>query len=141
MKRLLAWAALLALAGCHGQYGSPRQAVLDNEAALSNAFNSADGAELDPLIADDFVGVDSQGNHYNKAGLQRTIVQFRQSGQRLASDHVQLRVYDDAAVAQGFRRVFHADGTPAPRTAWTDTWVYTGGRWRLAASAETPMSH
>lgn len=140
MKRLLAMAALLAMAGCHGQYGSPRQAVLENEAALANAFNSADGTNLDPLIADDFVGVDSQGNRYDKSGLQRIIVQFRQSGQRLATDHVQLRIYGDAAVAQGYRRVFHTDGTPAPPSAWTDTWVHAG-RWRLAASAETPMPH
>lgn len=139
MKRLLALAALLALMGCHGQYGSPRQAVLDNEASLSNAFNSADGTDLDKLIADDFVGVNSQGNHYDKAGLQRLILQFRQSGQRLATDHVQLRIYGDAAVAQGFRRIFHTDGTPAPGTVWTDTWIYTGGSWKLVASSDTPM--
>jgi Domain of unknown function (DUF4440) len=136
---VLVAAVACAIGVCQGQAISPHDSLVAREAALSNSFNTGDSAAIDDLLADDFVGVSIYGSHYDKAVMKRAVADFAHQGGKYLTDRVSIRIYGDAAVAQGYDHVTHADGTPGPGTAWTDTWILQHGEWKLVASEDAPM--
>ena len=99
-------------------------------------------SDIERFVADDFIGINPLGNPYDKAEL---ISHTRTAPRKYASNHldgVQVRVFGDAAVAQGsetFER--HAGENRRGRVVWTDTWVRRGGRWQIVAAQDVVFPH
>ena len=99
-------------------------------------------SDIERFVADDFVGINPEGNSYNKAEL---ISHTRTAPRKYASNHlneVKIRFFGDAAVAQGsetFER--HTGENRRGRVVWTDTWVRRGGRWQIVAAQDVVLTH
>ena len=112
------------------------QAIISGERAWGQAFVTGDAAEVDRLLADDFVGVDTRGRRYNKVSVLNDV----RMGPHLTSDEigtVVVRFYGNTAIAQADE---HEIG-PVPEEkrlerVFTDTWVRMRGRWRIVAAED-----
>ena len=115
---------------------SDLQTIIDGERAWGQAFVHGDVAEIDRLLADDFIGVDTHGKRYDKAAAMKDV----RNGPSLTSDDITnlvVRFYGDTAVAQGDE---HEVG-PAPdkrvfERVFTDSWVKLNGQWRIVAAED-----
>ena len=110
--------------------------ILRAEAALCEAFESGDAAYLRGALDPRFTLVDSRGTVTNlEQNLQEVAARepryekFRNHGQSI-------RVYGDTAIVTGVTSVKGTAGGDAFQAdfRFTDTWLYRGGRWLLAAS-------
>lgn len=144
MRRLLClWMTtclIAGFAGCHRSTDEVRRRILANEALLSNSFNTGDPTTIDRLVTDDFVGVDTDGSHYDKARLKQFIAHFAHSGGRYSTSDITLRLYGDVAITQGYDHTTRADGIPGAGTAWTDTWIQRDHTWKLVAAEDLPTA-
>jgi hypothetical protein len=85
------------------------------------------------ILADDFVGVFSDGVVRNKA---QTIPHEKPDPAFVSAklDYVNYRHFGDMVVAQGVESAQRRDGAPDLRLIWTDVWRYRDGRWQIVAS-------
>ena len=93
------------------------------------------GAARD-FIADDFVGVSSKGVRYGKAQGLEDIVASKGKFESFVVSEITVRVYGDAAVAQGADAWKAVDGSKGS-ALWTDTWIRTRGTWQIVAAQDT----
>lgn len=93
------------------------------------------GAARD-FIADDFVGVSSKGVRYGKAQGLEDIVASKGKFKSFVVSEITVRVYGDAAVAQGADAWKAVDGNEGS-ALWTDTWIRTRGKWQIVAAQDT----
>lgn len=85
------------------------------------------------ILADDFVGVFSDGVVRNKA---ETIPHEKPDPAFVSAklDHVNYRHFGDMVVAQGVESAQRQDGGPDLRLIWTDVWRFRDGQWQIVAS-------
>jgi ketosteroid isomerase-like protein len=114
------------------------------ERRLEHALMQADAPAMDRLLGDDFFGVGPDGRTYTRADVLKALRRPPSAAVEAAGDLV-VRLYAGAAVVQGRGRdIGLAPQTPPGERVFTDTWVRTHGRWRMAASeavdpgAQTP---
>ena len=92
---------------------------------------------LERILADDFLGVDPDGNLYEKAKM---VADTREAPKEFISNHltdVKVRFFGDTAVAQGNESWVRRTGTPLrARFIWTDTWILRNGAWQIVASED-----
>lgn len=120
----------------HDRQGADARAVVDGERAWSRAYVTGDVAAVRRLLADDFRGVDEHGAAYDKAAVIRGL-QNRPHATFDEIGPVTVRFYGRAAVAQAREHeVGPAPERKAVERVFTDTWVRTGGRWRIVAAEE-----
>ncbi|HEY1435733.1 MAG TPA: nuclear transport factor 2 family protein [Thermoanaerobaculia bacterium] len=93
------------------------------------------GAARD-FIADDFVGVSSKGVPYGKAQGLQDILDSKGQFRSFVVSGVKVRLYGNAAVAQGSDAWEGTDGSKGS-SLWTDTWIRTGDRWQIVAGQDT----
>jgi Domain of unknown function (DUF4440) len=102
---------------------------------LSNVVEVLIYIGREPRCADDFAGVDIDGSLYSKAD---SLNGFRTEPSEFVSIHLnalQIRLYGNAAVAQGNESWEKKDGTPG-KFVWTDTWIRRDGRWQIVAAED-----
>jgi ketosteroid isomerase-like protein len=145
MIALLALGSIVApgLAGVAGaQTASPvAQSLIDMEHAWAKASKAGDADALAPLLADNFVSLDSDGTMRNKVeALART-----KKAKWLTNEISDLKVSvhgDAAAVVTGTWVGKGTDGAGVAVDAterWADTWVkMSNGKWQCVASASAP---
>jgi uncharacterized protein (TIGR02246 family) len=118
------------------QRSSVGQAIrqLDNERIQAQI--QADAAALDRIYADDFIGVGPSGTVRTKAQVISDFTSGDLKFQSIATDDVQVRVYENTAVETGLSTMVGEDkGKAVPRdTRFTRVWVKQQGRWRLVAN-------
>ena len=85
------------------------------------------------ILADDFVGVFSDGVVRNKA---QTIPHEKPDPAFVSAklDYVNYRHFGDVVVAQGVESAQRRDGAPDLRLIWTDVWRFRDGQWQIIAS-------
>ncbi|MGC2163265.1 MAG: nuclear transport factor 2 family protein [Silvibacterium sp.] len=125
---------LLMLAGCH-RSRNDIETITDTEQAWSHSYVTGDAAVSDRIMADDFIGVDVDGSHYDKQAMKDIVAAASKRIATIATVGVNVRVYGDAAVAQGYDQWKDRDGSGGS-AAWSDTWVRRNGKWRLVAAAD-----
>lgn len=111
-------------------------AILRAEAALCSAYEEGDGNSVENRMVEDFTLTDAKGNVTTRA-QEVSAVAHRDPAYLLFKNHDQkVRIYGDAAVVTGVTSLqgHTASSTFAGDYAYTDTWVYTDGRWKIAAS-------
>lgn len=89
------------------------------------------------FLADDFLGVDTDGTLYDKA---KAISDTKHDFKDYAYNHVnevKVRFFGDTAVAQGSESWERRTGEPKlGRFVWTDTWIRRNGRWQVIAAED-----
>jgi uncharacterized protein (TIGR02246 family) len=115
---------------------SVEQAIrrLDNERIKAQI--GADGDTLDRIYANDFIGVGPSGTVRTKLQVISDFTSGDLKFQSIATDEVQVRVYENTAVETGLSTMVGQDkGKAVPRdTRFTRVWVKQQGRWRLVAN-------
>jgi len=95
-----------------------------------------DAGVLDAMIGDSFVNTEYDGEVSGKAKFLADIKDPQFKPTSLTIQELKVTMYADAAVVIGS---YHAKGTYQGKPyehigRFTDTWVYTRGRWQCAAS-------
>lgn len=88
------------------------------------------------ILADDFVGVDPEGNHYTK---QQMVKGTYDAPKYFISNHlndVKVRFYGNTAVAQGDETWVKRKDSSTARFVWTDTWVLRNDKWQIVAAED-----
>ena len=99
----------------------------------AQVFVKENPALFERILADDFVGVFSDGVVRNKAETiphEKPDPAFRSA----KLDYVNYRHFGDIAVAQGVESAQRRDGKSDLRLIWTDVWRFRGGQWQIVAS-------
>ncbi|MDB5159673.1 MAG: putative secreted protein [Mucilaginibacter sp.] len=88
------------------------------------------------ILADDFIGVDPEGNQYNK----QTMVKGTASAPRyFLSNHlndVKIRFDGNFSIAQGAETWVKRAASSSARFVWTDTWIYRDNKWEILAAED-----
>jgi ketosteroid isomerase-like protein len=141
MKRLLAVASVT-LAICTVAFAQGvDQTLMDLERQWVKAALASKGEALAPLLATDFVSVQSDGTMQTKAQY----VAMTNKGKWQVSDvsDMKVQVHGDSAVVTGVWTGKGTDGTGKAVDAkerFADTWVkMPDGKWQCVASASAPM--
>ena len=111
------------------------------EQVWADAQKAGDAANVAPLLADNFVNTDVDGNRSGKSELLSNLKGGKWE-QNDISD-VKVSVYGDTAIATGAwaGKGVDGDGTKVDRRErWTDTWVeMKDGKWQCVASQQTAV--
>ncbi len=112
---------------------------LENE--WTKAALAGNGDALEPLLADDFVNISSDGKVTNKS---ETVAQAKKSKWEISEiSDLQVTQHGDSAVVTGIWRGKGTDATGKAvdtRERWADTWVKKNGKWQCVSSASAPIS-
>jgi hypothetical protein len=113
---------------------SDETALLEVEHRWAAALVKGDAAALDSILSDTFSGTDEHGTPAGKSGK---LAVLRSGDLKMSSidlSGMKVSLYGDCAVVTGV-------AVEKPRTAFTDTFVFQGGKWMAVASHEsTPLA-
>jgi hypothetical protein len=138
-RPLAALAFTIAIQGCASgpNLVDAEKYILESSKQWADSVATGDTAALERILADDFVGVDPQGNVYDKATM---LANTREAPKYFASNkigRVTVRFFGSTAVAQGEESwVRHRGEQLRGRFVWTDTWVYRLGKWQIVAAQD-----
>jgi Domain of unknown function (DUF4440) len=120
-----------------GQQKQAENYIIESERQWAESLSSGDTAPVERILADDFLGVDVDGSHCDKAQA----IGFAHDGPKsFVSNHlneVKVRFYDGTAVAQGSESWVRRSGDSLRgRFVWTDTWIRRNGKWQIVAAED-----
>lgn len=137
LASLLCLAADLPLAAQKMDTAAAERYIAEGERQWAASTASGDTQVIDRIIAEDFVGVDTDGSLYDKA---KQLAQTRDSPRTYLSNHlnyVKVRFFGETAVAQGSESWERRTGTPKRgRFVWTDVWVMRRGKWQIISATD-----
>lgn len=111
--------------------------IIESEKQWAEAVASGDTSVIERILADDYLGMDTDGSLYDKS---KAISFTREGPKAFVSNHlneVKVRFFDDTAIAQGNESWVRRTGTPLRgRFAWTDTWIRRNGKWQIVAAED-----
>ena len=111
--------------------------IIESERQWAESVANGDASVVERILADDFLGVDPDGNLYEKAKM---VADTREAPKEFTSNHlndVKVRFFGDTAVAQGNESWARRTVTPLNgRFVWTDTWLFRNGKWQIVASED-----
>jgi ketosteroid isomerase-like protein len=111
--------------------------IRESESQWAESVANGDTSVVERILADDFLGIDPDGNLYEKAKM---VADVREAPKEFISNHlndVKVRFFGDTAVAQGDESWVRRTGTPLrARFVWTDTWILRNGKWQIVASED-----
>ena len=108
--------------------------------ALENAWNQAqlhhDSKALDELLADTFISTDNDGTFTTKAQFLADNNDVSYAPTVMTNTYDRVLIYGNAAVVAGS---YHAKGFSKGKAfdhhgRFTDTWIYTNGKWMCLAT-------
>lgn len=121
--------------------GTVAQALTDMENQWAKASKASNADALAPMLADDFVSLDSAGAMYSKADTLARTKKAKWVTNEISD--MKVRVHGDAAIVTGAWTGVGTDGDGKAINAkerWADTWVkMAGGKWQCVASASAPV--
>jgi len=110
--------------------------IVKSERQWAESVASGDTTVIQRILADDFIGVDPKGHHYQKSSM---ISDTRNAPKYFISNHVndvKVRFYGDTAIAQGDETWERRTTGERGRFVWTDTWIRRNGRWQIVAAED-----
>jgi hypothetical protein len=127
----------LALAGCASlpNQATTERYIIESEHAWAESVASGDPAAVERILADGFLGVDTDGRQYTKSEM---VANTRDGPKYFVANHanaIRVRFFDKAAVAQGDESWVKRSGERG-RFVWTDTWVLRNGTWQIVAAED-----
>jgi ketosteroid isomerase-like protein len=137
---LIAIASICAIWAARAQQSNTVEAeryIKESESQWAESVANGDASLVERILADDFLGVDPDGNLYDKAKM---VADTREAPKEFISNHlndVKVRFFGDTAVAQGNESWVRRTVTPLNgRFVWTDTWLRRNGKWEIVASED-----
>lgn len=120
------------------QQDDAQKTIAALESKWAEAQKDGKAAVVAPMLAEDFVNTDTDGQVYGKARLLSNLKggKWEQNG---ISD-VKVTVHGTTAIATGAwsGKGVDGDGTKIDRQErWTDTWIKKDGVWQCIASQQT----
>ena len=142
MKRLLVAVCVLLSAGTTAlAQGGVEKALMDLEQQWVKAQLAGNAQALAPILATDFVSVQSDGTVQTKAVYVGNTAKTK--FQASAVSDMKVQAYGDAAVVTGIWTGKGVDATGKPfdsRERFADTWVkMPDGKWQCVASASAAI--
>jgi ketosteroid isomerase-like protein len=133
---LLALAALGQVSAQKSKDDSQQTKLLVMEHLWNEAQVDRDARALDAMLGAEFVNTEYDGEVSDKAKFLADIKDPHFNITGLTIQDLKVSMYNDAGVVVG---VYHTKGTyqSKPYEHWgrfTDTWVFTAGRWQCVAS-------
>ena len=121
---------------------SDEQQVRQLEHEWIDAFRRGDTETLDRILADDFIFTDPEGKLLTKAEWMADMTSGELTFESIYIDALQVRMYGDAAVANGRVTVKaqSKEGGFNGQYCYTDKYVKRGGRWQAVAEQATFLS-
>jgi len=111
--------------------------IKESERQWAESVANGDVTVVERILAEDFVGVDTDGSFYTKA---KEVEDTPKSPKEFISNHaneIKVRFYGDTAVAQGSESWVRRSAKPLRgRFVWTDTWVRRNGKWQIVAAED-----
>ena len=111
--------------------------IKESERQWAESVANGDVTVIERILSDDFLGVDPEGNLYEKSKM---VADTREAPKRFVSNHlndVKVRFYGETAVAQGNESWVRRSGSPLRgRFVWTDTWIRRNGKWQIVAAED-----
>jgi hypothetical protein len=113
--------------------------------ALENAWNQAqlhhDSKALEALVAENFISTDNDGILSTKPQFLADNKDPAYAPSVMANSEEKVFLYENAAVVAG---IYHAKGQYKGKPfdhygRFTDTWVFTNGKWLCVASHTSPL--
>jgi ketosteroid isomerase-like protein len=121
--------------------GTIAQAVMDLEHQWAMASKASNGDALAPMLAEEFVSLDSDGSLYGKADVVARTKKAKWTTNDIGD--MKVTVHGDAAIVTGTWTGKGTDGAGKPvdtKERWADTWIkMPTGKWQCIASASAPM--
>ncbi len=121
--------------------GAVAQALMDNENAWAKASKASNGEALAPMLAEDFVSLDSDGSLHSKADVIARTTKGKWETNEIGD--MKVTVHGDSGIVTGTWTGKGTDGDGKAVDAkerWADTWVkMPSGKWQCVASASAPM--
>jgi ketosteroid isomerase-like protein len=117
-------------------YQKAEQYIRQSEKDWAESVASGDSSVIMRILADDFIGVDPDGNHYTK---QQMMKDTYDAPKYFLSNHlndVKVRFYGNTAVAQGDETWVKRKDSTTARFVWTDTWVLRNDKWQIVAAED-----
>lgn len=97
---------------------------------------ASDVAAMAIFLADDYVGVASNGEIRNKA-RQLALASEPSPFRVTRVDYIRFHHHGPLVIAQGAETLTPADGGADRKLVWTDTWLFRNGRWQVVASQDS----
>jgi ketosteroid isomerase-like protein len=118
------------------------QQVRQLEHEWIDAFMRGDTETLDRILADDFIFTDPEGSLLTKAEWIADMTSGELTFESINIDDLQVRMYGDAAVANGRVTVKarSKEGGFNGQYCYTDMYVKRGGRWQAVAEQATLLT-
>jgi ketosteroid isomerase-like protein len=121
--------------------GPVAQALLDLENQWGKASKASNGDALAPLLAEEFVSLDSDGTLYGKADIVARTKKAKWTTNEVAD--MKVTVHGDTGIVTGTWTGKGTDGAGKAvdtKERWADTWVkMPDGKWQCVASASATM--
>ena len=132
--------AMASKAEMHMGMTNVEQHLKEMEHRWVKASLASDGAMLAPMLAEDFINIDSDGTVHDKA---ETVARTSKAKFEV-SEIADLRVnqHGDSAVVTGtwMGKGMDSMGNPIDtKERWADTWVKHDGKWMCVASVSAPL--
>lgn len=109
--------------------------IIESEHAWAESVASGDPRVVEQILADDFLGVDTEGRQYTKSQM----VADTPNGPRFFASNranaIKVRFFGNTAVAQGDESWVKHSGERG-RFVWTDTWILRNGIWQIVAAED-----
>lgn len=133
---VLLLAAIIPAAAQNSKDDSQQTKLLVMEHLWNEAQINRDARALDFMIGRDFVNTEYDGEVSDKAKFLADIKDPQFNLATLTIQDLKVNMYADSAIVVG---VYHTKGTYQSKAyehwgRFTDTWVFTEGRWQCAAS-------
>ena len=134
----------LAAARVHAQDNSAIETNLKQmEDAWSKALKDKDQAAVGNMVADDYAGINSKGEHQNKTQLLDEIKSSTDTLSASTNDSMQVHVYGPSlatVVGTSTEKGKDKNGKQFSRSfGWVDTWMERNGKWECIGEAVMPL--
>lgn len=117
-------------------YEKAEKYISDSEKQWAESVASGDSSVIRRILADDFIGVDPDGNQYDK---EKMVKETATAPQYFLSNHlndVKIKFYGNFAIARGDETWVKRKDSSTARFVWTDTWIYRDKKWEILAAED-----
>lgn len=109
--------------------------IIQSAADWAEAIAVGDTTTISRIMANDFVGVSSRGEIYDKKTMLELSLDAPNQFKTKVFD-VTVRFYEKAAVAQGYETWTKLSDSTSTKSIWTDTWIHRDGKWQIVAAQD-----
>lgn len=113
------------------------------EDAWAKALKDKDQATVGNMVADDYAGINSKGEHQNKTQLLDEIKSSTDTLSASTNDSMQVHVYGPSlatVVGISTEKGKDKDGKQFSHSfGWVDTWMERNGKWECIGEAVMPL--